>query len=170
MTLFMSSALALQEMYVSLFTEHSRKQKINVIFTLQVLTTAYIYHILHTLILLFQELFPNSATLRTCIKNATYLITFPFFSDTQALCRFFRRIFDKKASDARNALLHANSLKKNFCGYLLINVHPHDKCDHLKVRNFIGPITSANQSSLENSSIAQETLFPVQQLFVYNLM
>ena len=79
-------------------------------------------------------------------------------------------MFDKKAGKAKDALLHANNLKKDYCGYLLISLHPHDKQDHLKVRNFIGPISSHHNKEPVHLSPAEKTLFPVDQLFVYNLM
>ena len=147
----MTSSTAIQEAYVGLFAEHSRKQNINVIFT-------------------SQELFPNNAALRSCIKNATYHIVYPFFGDMLSIGRFFHRIFNQNAKMAKEALIHANNLKKEYCGFLLIDVHPHSKLNHLKVRNFIGPIHRKNCIPKKELEAINETLFPKNQLFVYNLL
>lgn len=128
-----------QEAYIALFVEHSRKQRICVILTLQ-------------------DVFPQSLAIRTMIKNATHIIVFPFYSDMLGLSRFFSKLFARKSKLAMECLNHSNMVKESFCGYLLCITEPQNKQLLIRVRNFIAPVTDSTDN---------DTLFPRDSLYVY---
>lgn len=130
-----------QERYVSLFVEHSGKEQICILMTLQ-------------------DPFPQSPPIRVMVKNATHLVIFSFPSDMLGLSRFLAKLFAGQSKLALECLKHSNGLNDTYCGFLFIVTHPQFKKSHIKVRNFVAPLPMAEPDD-------QATLFPYDSLYTY---